>query len=385
MRQLKEQKISFYNKIIFALFVAANYAMFLRLLSVTGGIHASDFSLGGLLFGILTVLFIFYLINNFTVLRDRLTSRVLVLFFYFIINNSFKGWDVNYIFANSLWFVSVMAGYVIGVKNNYQHVIGKISDYISIPFMALIMMSIPNILSKTLNFTVVSDCFFVCSIFLPIAYLSKIKKYRMCFWLFWVLSIISQKRSLIIIAILAIILILHFRPQKMKLSAYIVTMVVLVALVIVSVSGDVFNDVFGRFLTEDAASGSGRDVLYETVWNQIKSFSFLELMFGSKIMISSVLGINVHNDILQIIHSYGIVGVALYISVFYVYVRRLLRIRHEITGGFWKQIYMSAWLLFIIAFVIGNLNCLVINPPLMIPMMFFLGLWYGWLYKFGNV
>jgi len=134
-----------------------------------------------------------------------------------------------------------------------------------------------------------------------------------------IMTITSLKRGAIIV--LPLMLIVYFYLQA-KLRNNIVlffkkmilfVMILLPVLMIVDSKSDHFLS--ARFQSEELQSGSGRDVLYETAIHSIMDRDFVTFFIGTGSGSSvKLLGTGVHNEWLEILFSFGFMGVILYLS-----------------------------------------------------------------------
>jgi len=78
-----------------------------------------------------------------------------------------------------------------------------------------------------------------------------------------------------------------------------------------------------------ADGGSGRDVLWMKTWDAIWSSNTIKLLFGHGVgAIFNLIGINSHNDFLQVGYDYGLIALILYIAFFISLFRTASRMYH---------------------------------------------------------
>lgn len=132
-------------------------------------------------------------------------------------------------------------------------------------------------------------------------------------------TFISLKRGAIIaLPIMYMVKTLLDKPNRKEMIKKTVSLIGLfiglcIAFYIVNILTDGF--IAERFSIEELATGSGRSDLYLIAIGAIKDRNFIELMLGSGIGSSvDLLGTGVHNEWLEMLFSYGLIGLAIYMS-----------------------------------------------------------------------
>lgn len=179
-------------------------------------------------------------------------------------------------------------------------------------------------------------------------------------WLMMLGVVISMKRSAVIIAILVIISSFILQRRSFKQSLSIIIVLVISYLLFNIYFSDYITMIQDRMglMTED--QGSGRIPIFQVIWKDIMNFSLLDILFGRGFGTISETGhTNAHNDFLQVIYEYGLIGLVYYISL----ITRVLK-QLKITNNAFKNdssIIIAEGVGFIILIVMGLVSNLVVS------------------------
>lgn len=139
---------------------------------------------------------------------------------------------------------------------------------------------------------------------------------------------------------------------------------------------EVSTDVVERFKSIKDDGGSGRDSIYMLLWNNIQNFDSKELIFGRGYSsVYDLIGLQAHNDFLQIIHSIGIIGLVIYILIYICCISKILSLK--VTNHVNKNLKLCSAVIIISFAFTGYLNCFIVNPPIVTPFIFLLGIHIG--------
>lgn len=377
--------------IILSLLIAGSYYTYLRLLSVTGGHEAEGLSIGGVLFAIMCLCCILYYFKNWKNISDGYVFVILGYFLLFIFNTQYYN-DVTstYVLQNSLWVASSLGGYAIGRKYYTNESLSKIAFFIILPLILLLIYSMPNTLAKVFSESLVSDCFFICCIFTPVAYLiSSSKTKYLCVFFLLALCFLSMKRTLVITSILSVMIIIFSENniKKNYMKALLFICISLCAFLVLYSGEQLFDYTFVRFNEISTDGGSGRNEMYSKLVNDIYyNYNTFDILFGRGCMsVSSLLGINAHMDILQILHSFGIISLTLYFGIYVFFYKEIRKYQLSFRTESDNRLITSARICLMNLALIGNLNCLIINPPLIIPLMFITSYLIGCMKQNSNI
>ena len=130
--------------------------------------------------------------------------------------------------------------------------------------------------------------------------------------------VLSMKRGAIVVMVIMLAVYYYIqsksgKAKKLSPGRVIVIIAMLVlAFVIVNKISNGF--LLTRFSISELISGSDRDLLYGSAISDIKSRSFIDLLIGKGSGSSlNIIGNGVHNEILEMIFSYGIIGLGIYL------------------------------------------------------------------------
>lgn len=167
---------------------------------------------------------------------------------------------------------------------------------------------------------------------IPFVFLFKRKLFAIGFVLILTYFIIQgAKRGALLCGAIGLLCFIYYQmrtiPKKNKFKSYFIALVVLMGLSYYIY--DLLNH--NQYLLErmqglEKGSYSGRDVIYENIfnaWNN-NSTSYINLLFGFGFAASlrySGSGHFAHNDWLELLSNFGLLGVCIYLAVFYIAVK----------------------------------------------------------------
>ena len=118
-----------------------------------------------------------------------------------------------------------------------------------------------------------------------------------------------------------------FQKKFGKLIWFIVIVVVLF-IVLMIVDNAMGNILTTRLANISEDGGSGRDQVWETTWYMIKTTLDEQIIFGhgfNAVLNDSPLGLSAHNDFLEMLYNYGIVGFIPYIVLHFSLIKYLFK------------------------------------------------------------
>ena len=170
-------------------------------------------------------------------------------------------------------------------------------------------------------------------------------------------TVICGKRGAIIALCLATLPLLKYmfsnrQWSKGKKVVYTILMAVL-ALVAIRFFSTYFDATIERFQTIEESGGSGRDMVYMNYWNQFKDSNPINQLFGHGLFAGTHSSGNkyaftyvaAHNDWLELLFDFGVVGTIVYVWVFILMLRILIRNRKN-KNKYYYMLVMSFFIWF---------------------------------------
>lgn len=182
--------------------------------------------------------------------------------------------------------------------------------------------------------------------------------------------LVSLKRGAIVVfplmLITSILVDSVIRKSTATSAIKITTLVVLCLICLLFVDHYFEGGLNERFTPERVATGSGRDAIYSATVTEILGRNLWTLMIGSGSGSSiRLVGVGTHNDFLEFLFAFGVIGMTLYVKFCYAILcrlRYLIRISchlapayamafvYVLTVGMYGSVFFSHSMLFIVAF-----------------------------------
>lgn len=301
----------------------------------------------------------------------RLLFPFMFFYLYIFIDNFISGGSFIDILKMSTWFIL----FVVGL--NYGSCKSELVSFIGLKFIYFIFIPLSLYICYLLlnNSFINPDIFFVIIIFVPFIFYFPKNKIRILLLLFLaLLLLLSMKRSIIIAFILSMIGYLGFK-KNIKYFLFLFPIFILVYF-----EGNFVSKLLERFYALTSDGGSGRDSIYSAIFQlSFDKSSFSELLFGhGKNSSLAFLGMYAHNDFLQLLLDFGLIGVLLYIFSYLnliIIINKHLRNNKKDANA---RIYKS---ILYLLFPLVMLNCLIYHPFYLPIVMFGLGISCGLIIK----
>ena len=172
--------------------------------------------------------------------------------------------------------------------------------------------------------------------------------------------VISQKRSVVIIAILVFVFVFLTGRRSFKQSMSVIILLAIGYFFFNYYFTDNLLTIQSRMEMMSSDEGSGRLPIYEIVWKSITNLNYGDIIIGKGFGTITQIGFtNAHNDFLQILYEYGIIGVLLYFLLIYHILKQLQMTKKHLENG--QSVVLAEGTSFIIFIVLGLVSNLVVS------------------------
>lgn len=145
--------------------------------------------------------------------------------------------------------------------------------------------------------------------------------------------VLSMKRGAILAMVLMLIAYFYVQSKSGKIKITIPRIMVIVGLFVCAffIVNEVTNNyLLSRFTWESLTEGSNRNILYSMAINDILDRNFVEFLIGKGSGSSlATIGSGVHNEILEMLFSYGLIGLIIYLWLIIRGIKLVFRLLRE--------------------------------------------------------
>jgi len=286
---------------------------------------------------------------------SRLGRLFLIFSVYLFLHNCYYSFGgivnaVNLYTSMTLWIYIYLAFYTYSFYNNS---LGNPRTllFLSVSFFCLLLVNYFAGVQIKDTYAYIESYFLIT--ILPLAYLLENRKIsNSILFLAVVASVLSGKRTGAIACM--IVLVIYVISNHKSIQARILAFLKLLALVacgyfvLSTLLGTRFDLLVDRMMALSDDGGSGRDQVFALVLNDFYKSGFFQTVFGhgynSVINSPSSLGYSAHNEFLETLYDYGLIGILLYISIFIVLWRNYRKLKDKKI----KTAYMMSILIFFI-------------------------------------
>lgn len=199
-------------------------------------------------------------------------------------------------------------------------------------------------------------------------------------------TLISEKRTALIALVLALVIPIIINPNsksKSKIKRAVLFLLIGLAVLALAYLFILYFeiDIIERFMNLSNDGGSGRNHIYATVLHCIKNMNARDLFIGNgfngvandKIVMlidSNIFGFeytSAHNDFLEIIYDYGIIGLLLYIFFLAQMIKNLFKL--YVNRSRYFSMALSATILYL---VVSTSSHLIIYPTYIVFLLMFM-------------
>lgn len=271
--------------------------------------------------------FCYFIKNNFTIKLKKIETYLLIFWLFTVFSTiyNFKNGTQNIIevITNTSFYMAIfLLSNILMSKKFHLQVLSNMFFIIELIFAS--MFIIYKIAGVRISSGAVNSVYFIV-LLLPLILLNN-KKYirNMGIAIIIICAIISNKRTafLMVIVSLAVYVIMFLCSKKLsfrKKIAMVIAVIIICGVIVLlydSNVGVINITLFDRLATIAEDGGSGRDIIYRYVIDRIKNFNVREWIIGNGyngVFLESGLGTSAHNDFLEVLFDYGIVGLMLYV------------------------------------------------------------------------
>lgn len=285
--------------------------------------------------------------NNRSVYRGNHLSKLLsyfiiYIFFINIISSLLLGSGLPSMTSPALWLLPLFIYRAMYVATARWYNINKLITFFTILFGVLIFAYIisydmASLMTVSHDDSIALISSYFCMYVLPLVLCTdkKITKY-ISIVVVVVVIISSVKRTGAVALALGLVAYLFLQTNPFSSSKKsVIKKLAFVLIMLFSIFGifylfensqlTLFNRLAG--LSEDG--GSGRDVVYAKVWQMIVDQDIVGFVFGNgynAVALDTKMGMGAHNDFLEVMYDYGIIGLFLYLSLHFVLIKYVIRL-----------------------------------------------------------
>ena len=237
-----------------------------------------------------------------------------------------------------------------------------------VPITILVLFS--NTLRGSLSYGITrtgNNLFFYILATLPWLMTSRDRLFRLiCVLFVLVMSVLTLKRSAMIISVINVIIFVfsnyYDRKGNEKKSVLLGTVTIVIGLGLLFMANDIGGGVAKERIDNiEEDEGSGRIERYEDVLRLIRDEGNVgAIIFGHGYRtVETELGesASAHNDFLEVMYDYGVVGLFLFLLIHFALIKRILILRR--IGSSYYEGYMMSYVIFL---MMGMVSHLVIYP-----------------------
>lgn len=250
---------------------------------------------------------------------------VLLLFFLFYSNNVFLGriFDINIYTSMSLWIFVYMFFYSFFSITHVDAVMrDRVVFFYVILFLVLFLWNYYRVALSGMSHAFI-ESYFMLTIFPFVVLMRNSAKKMILIFLISLCVLLAAKRTGVVV--LSVLLFLYFCyslhgdfKRKMWLVLGLLVFIPCFGFILNHFFSEEWGYVLNRFSSISDDGGSGRDIVYATLYkNIIGSAGTVDFFLGNgynSVVWKSGIGFSAHNDFLEVFYDFGLVGFLIYIS-----------------------------------------------------------------------
>ena len=292
--------------------------------------------------------------SSFLLLCIMLLFLIIVPTFLFIYN---KRWSLEYsivqFFSSFLWVLFIIYFYMLS-KNNIE-VLKYLKRIIYVlPIFLLIYINI-KIISNNTGIPQISSVYYLIFM-IPLLMLNKNKFVKIVGITIIIFALLlAQKRTGLLTLITFFITYYIFMSKLNNKSNWDTIKTIIIFIFTLCVSYLIINfiskyiniEILNKMMNIEEDGGSGRMNLWMQVINALKNSNIITLIFGhgfNSVYYEIGMHLSAHNDFLEIIYDYGILGLFIYLIIFMQLIskgKRLLKNKNPIAPSFIASLFSA--------------------------------------------
>lgn len=313
----------------------------------------------------ITALYAINMLDGLSVIKSRFVSIVQVFLIYILFTNIVLSSSEPRIWLSilksCLWCCSFMAVYYMLGRNPlcYEEKLVKLFGIVSfIGIIGTINMLLNPVMEIEVDELVGDNTVFYYVLVVPWLLLFKNKLLRrLSIAILLILAVLSLKRSAVIIALSCSFAVFVFNQKKSNYRLLWMAAVIILFCGVYKIVGDMAEviNVTDRFEAMSEDEGNGRLGIYSDVFAQYLDSDLFSQLFGHGYnMVSVVLkGTSAHNDFLEVLYDYGIIGFILFIYL-HIRVAKTTYKLHKRRSSYFIP-YLVSFIIFVVMSMVSHL------------------------------
>lgn len=329
---------------------------------------------------------------NLHIIRFKSLSGLMIVWIMMVSLNVIFGGSrlvVNLIRVN-LWTTSFLAAFIL-VRTNENAIDNLIKLFLIIYFISFIFFWQGKIFQQDamkIGMESATNAIYCLISIVPFILFMKKKSISiLLLFITFVCTVFSNKRGATIIMALILIPTINAVFSNIKKKFFKNILVISVGILIVWSFIYIGNSYVGgrllmRFNEIDESGGAGRLEIWTYVLSYFQNSSFIEQLFGHGHRAVNNIGwaSAAHNDFIEVLFDYGIVGLIVYLLIHFVLINRAFQLRKTKNPIFLP--YISMYLIF---FIMSMVSILIVQQRYLIYMAVFWGMLEGCNYNYQLV
>ena len=307
--------------------------------------------------------------------NSRLNKAVLVWLVYVVLNTIVTSNDLFRSLRDVIWWPFIyFLFYYIAYEDTQENNVRLFLKIFPFLFFLLLLLFVYMRTKTIIRYDeygkeefVQSNAIYFNALLLPFAFLLKNKRSKYLFLIIgFILVLISFKRSALIYSVLVLFMSIYYdfiKSKSLNLFGGILLSLFIIAAGVLAfnyIDKKTDNFISNRIISMQSDEGSGRLEIYKIVWKKFESKSIEEKLIGSgqnSVVAANTtvegVGLSAHNDFLEVLFDFGVIGLFIYLYIILLLIRRLIYLKHIDDRCF--QANYAAFLIFIVMSLVSHL------------------------------